>query len=256
MAKRIAVISDIHGNAQALEAVFSDIGKNNIDSIICLGDIVTFGPSPRETIQMIQDFNCSCIMGNHEEALLDPENSSDYEIDGDALQKSVYWCLNKLQDKDLAFIKSFKKTLLVTLGDEVNMLCYHGSPNSTIRGILPTSAPEEIDSLIHFSNSTKIAIGGHTHFQMYRKHKEYILLNAGSVGCAFLNPFLSPPSPSYLPTAEYAIIELLQKNISVELKSIEFDFLKFQTLILASDIPLKGWWEREFNRINEVNNFD
>ncbi|MCC5940411.1 MAG: metallophosphoesterase family protein [Balneolaceae bacterium] len=252
MAKRIAVVSDVHGNAQALEAVLADIGKNSVDSIICLGDIVTFGPSPREIIEMLQQHNCSCVMGNHEEALFDPENTSVYEIEGEALQKSVYWCLNKLYDKDLSFIRSFKKTVSVPLDDEIDMLCYHGSPHSTIRAVLPTSSPEEIDSLIKFDNSTKIAIGGHTHFQMYRKHKEHILLNAGSVGSAFMHPFISPPVPTYLPVAEYAIVEVMQKNISVDLKSIEYDFPKFQNLILASDIPLKGWWEGEFNRINGV----
>ncbi len=250
MANRIAIISDIHGNAQALAAVLSDIEKNDIDSVICLGDVATFGPSPCETIQMIQTFNVSCVMGNHEEALLDPERASDYAIDGEALQNSVYWCLNKLNEKDVSFIRSFKKTLHVALNDEMKMLCYHGSPNSTTGSILPSSTPEEIDSLINVSQSTKIAIGGHTHFQMYRKHRDTIILNSGSVGCAFLNPSVSPPVPSYLPVAEYVIVESRKKNISVELKSIEFDFLKFQRLILESDIPLKGWWEGEFDRIN------
>ncbi|TVR18218.1 MAG: hypothetical protein EA391_02725 [Balneolaceae bacterium] len=253
MGRRVAVISDIHGNAQALEAVLADIGKNNVDSIICLGDIVTFGPSPREIIELIQQHNCSYVIGNHEEALFDPENSSDYEIEGEALQKSIYWCIKKLSDKDLSFIKSFKKTLKVPLSDGVDMLCYHASPISTIRAVLPTSSPEEIDSLINFDNSTKVAIGGHTHFQMFRKHKEYILLNAGSVGCAFRNPFLSPPPPSYLPVAEYVIVEVQQKNITAELKSIEYDFTAFQKLILASDLPLKTWWAGEFDRINKVN---
>ena len=251
MANRIAIISDIHANAQALEAVLLDIGKNDVNSIICLGDIATFGPSPCETIQMIQKYNVSCVMGNHEEALLDPKRASDYAIDGEALQNSIYWCLNKLDEKDLSFIKSFKRTLHVALNDEMNLLCYHGLPNSTTGSILPSSTPEEIDSLINFSHSTKIAIGGHTHFQMYRKHKDTIIVNAGSVGCAFLNPFISPPVPSYLPVAEYAIIEIRQKNISVELKSIDFDFMKFQNLILQSDIPLKNWWKGEFNRINK-----
>jgi predicted phosphodiesterase len=255
MASRIAVVSDIHGNAQALEAVLSDIGKNNVDSIICLGDVATFGPSPRETIQMIQKLDCSCVMGNHEQALLDPERASEYAIDGEALQKSVYWCLNKLHEKEISFIKSFKKTLYVALNDEINMLCYHGSPESTTGSILPTTTPEDIDSLLHINHLTKIAIGGHTHFQMYRKHKDSVIINAGSVGSAFRSPFLSPPVPSYLPVAEYAIIEVWQKNISVSLKSIDYDFLTFQKLILESDIPLKGWWEGEFKRINNGVNF-
>ncbi|NAS31858.1 hypothetical protein GTQ40_12800 [Flavobacteriaceae bacterium R38] len=247
---RTAIISDIHGNAIALKAVLNNIRTQNIDSVICLGDIATLGPSPKECLDLIKNLNCSCILGNHEEALFDPEHADDYNIKGEVLHNTINWCLKKLNSKDIDFLKTFQRTLTIPISKNVNMLCYHGSPKSSTDSILPTITNQEIDSVINFNSSIKIAVGGHTHYQMLRKYKDKIILNPGSVGCAFLNPFTSPPLPSYLPIAEYAIIEISEGDISIELKSIKFNFQEFKNLVIDSDIPLKNWWINEFNRID------
>jgi len=69
-----AIVSDIHGNLEALEAVLADIAKESVDSIYCLGDIVGYGPNPRECIDRVISFDQS-ILGNHDQgALYDPED--------------------------------------------------------------------------------------------------------------------------------------------------------------------------------------
>ncbi|MCC6741089.1 MAG: metallophosphoesterase, partial [Planctomycetia bacterium] len=64
-----AIISDIHSNIDALEAVLKDIDSKGITDIYCLGDVIGYGPNPRECILRAQHFN-DCIRGNHEDALL------------------------------------------------------------------------------------------------------------------------------------------------------------------------------------------
>ena len=64
-----AIISDIHGNLEALEAVLKDIKTKNIQDIICLGDVIGYGPNPRECLKIAQQFKF-CLRGNHEEAVL------------------------------------------------------------------------------------------------------------------------------------------------------------------------------------------
>ena len=64
--KRIAVFSDIHGNAPVLEAIIKDIKVNNIDEVICLGDTLGLGPLPGECIDLIIDNNIYMVLGNHE----------------------------------------------------------------------------------------------------------------------------------------------------------------------------------------------
>jgi predicted phosphodiesterase len=65
-----AVISDIHGNLEALEAVLDDISLRRIDDIICLGDVVGYGPNPRECVDLTAECARLCLMGNHDQAVL------------------------------------------------------------------------------------------------------------------------------------------------------------------------------------------
>ncbi len=68
---KIAVISDIHGNLEAFNAVMDDIGNREIDDIICLGDIIGYGPDPEAVVRRIRDLKIKTIMGNHELGLFD-----------------------------------------------------------------------------------------------------------------------------------------------------------------------------------------
>ncbi|MCB0291188.1 MAG: metallophosphoesterase, partial [Calditrichaeota bacterium] len=77
---KIALISDIHGNLTALEAVLADIRRRGADRIICLGDLATLGPQPREVIARLRELDCPGIMGNHDAALLHLEAAARYQI--------------------------------------------------------------------------------------------------------------------------------------------------------------------------------
>ena len=72
---QIALISDIHGNYTALEAALADIDRRHVDAIICLGDVATIGPQPRQVLDKLKELGCPCILGNHESALLEPERA-------------------------------------------------------------------------------------------------------------------------------------------------------------------------------------
>ena len=69
---RVALISDIHGHLFALDAVLADIQHQNVQMIICLGDMATIGPHPREVIDKLCKIGCKCIRGNHDAVILDP----------------------------------------------------------------------------------------------------------------------------------------------------------------------------------------
>ncbi len=68
---RYAIISDIHGNLEALTAVLADIESNRIDRIVCLGDIVGYGADPIACLEKIRDLDCDCIAGNHDWAAIE-----------------------------------------------------------------------------------------------------------------------------------------------------------------------------------------
>jgi predicted phosphodiesterase len=87
-----AILSDIHGNLEALEAVLADIADQGISQIYCLGDIIGYGPNPRQCIDRAMQFEV-CILGNHDQgALFDPEGFSS------GAEKALFWTRQQLED--------------------------------------------------------------------------------------------------------------------------------------------------------------
>lgn len=246
---KIAIISDIHWNAVALTAVLSDIKKNNIDSIICLGDVATLGPSPKEVIDILRDLNCPCILWNHEEALFNPEKAENYDIKWKLLKSALYWCLNKLEPKDIDFLKKFKSTISIKLENGKKLLCYHWSPNSTTGSIYSDSTHKFLDKTFNKDDMISIAIWWHTHIQILKQYNKILVVNPGSVWCPFDKLFQTSQTPSILPIAQYAIINNDKTNTYVELKQVEYDISKYVSIIKNSDNPLKEWWINEYKRL-------
>jgi predicted phosphodiesterase len=89
-----AIVSDIHGNLDALEAVLADIEAQEITQIYCLGDIIGYGPNPRECIDRVIQFDL-CVLGNHDQgALFDPEGFSS------GAERAIFWTREQLERVD------------------------------------------------------------------------------------------------------------------------------------------------------------
>ena len=87
-----AILSDIHGNLEALQAVLADVAEQGIATIYCLGDIIGYGPNPRECVDRAMSFNLS-VLGNHDQgALFDPEGFSS------GAERAIFWTRAQLED--------------------------------------------------------------------------------------------------------------------------------------------------------------
>src|SRR5476651_1494141 len=87
-----AIISDIHANLEALEAVLADIRQQNISEIYCLGDIIGYGPNPCECIDIVMGSCKLCLLGNHDQAaLFDPEGFNA------TAERAVFWTRKMLE---------------------------------------------------------------------------------------------------------------------------------------------------------------
>ena len=90
-----AIISDIHGNLEALEAVLADIKGLGIDDIYCLGDVVGYGPNPRECVDLVMSSCKVCLLGNHDQgALFDPEGFNA------GAERAIFWTRSILESGD------------------------------------------------------------------------------------------------------------------------------------------------------------
>ncbi len=150
---KIAVISDIHGNLEALNAVLSKIDALNAYMIYCLGDIVGYGPNPNECVELIRSRNIPTIAGNHDKAVT---GELSIESFSQVARVGVLWTQSVITAENKKFLNDLPYSI-----QEHNILFVHSSPDypEEFRYLLsPEDARESFD---YFSNP--LTFVGHTH---------------------------------------------------------------------------------------------
>jgi putative phosphoesterase len=241
---RVALISDTHGNLPALEAALADIRTQGADQIVFLGDAATLGSHPKETLDLLRALDCVCIMGNHDAALLDLTRATELQI-GAPLFPTLAWGHGLLSETHFDFLRSFLPTYKLDLGT-ISLLCFHGSPRSNIDMVLSTTADEIMDGYFADRPATILA-GGHTHVQMLRQRGLQAVINPGSVGSAFMEPFLyNGTTPRLIPWAEYALVRAERGGWSVDLCRVPFDTEAVCRALEAGENPSREWWLSQY----------
>jgi predicted phosphodiesterase len=234
--RRIALISDIHGNEIALRATLRSIRDRGVDEIVCLGDVATLGVAPGEVIDLLQQLGCSCIMGNHDDYLLDPD-LTDSHNELPHIVEAIGWCRERISREQLKFVSGFAEGLLLDLGRGHTLKLYHGSPGSNVVDLFSQTDPDTFDGLLGPERASVMA-GGHTHLQMLRQHRGSLVVNPGSVGAPFREvPHRGPPR--LLPHAEYATVEVRGGDLTVQLHRVALDGKALARAALASDNPMR-----------------
>jgi predicted phosphodiesterase len=208
---RLALISDVHGNCVALDAVLADAAGHGADEIICLGDLAAGGPQPREALARLRALGCRGVRGNADGWLTDglpPGRSQETH----RLGENVAWARAALGPDDLEYLASLSPTLAVTAGG-MTLLCFHGSPRSDVERLLATTPDAELDEALADGPAAQIFAGGHTHLQLSRQCGERLLVNPGSVGLPLGSlTDAEPPLPAW---AEYALVEVEGGQVEV-----------------------------------------
>jgi predicted phosphodiesterase len=191
VAMRYAIISDIHGNAEALQAVLNDIKTRAIDSIICIGDIVGYYPDPESCVEMVRNNATLCVAGNHDYAAIgriDTQNFTYYAF------AAMEWTKQNISERAKEFLRSLPLTI-----EKDNMFFTHSSPSNPQDWsyVFPDSEEavfEAFNSLVFQMNFI-----GHTHWPsimiqendriiLHAEHsiktdkQNFYLINVGSVG--------------------------------------------------------------------------
>lgn len=237
---RIAVISDIHGNAFALNVVLADLRRNTVDQIVCLGDAIQGGPQPAEVVGRLRQLVCPVVMGNADQWLLTGEESGAEVISNERLRKMNDvrdWTLAQLNEDDQAFIRTFRPTVEIPLGETRNLLCFHGSPASFDDIILPTTAEEEFQKLL-VPHLPHIMTGGHTHMPQIRRigASDSFFFNPGSVGLAYSHQ--QPEDHFRLDAwAEYAILTTEDTRLALSFHRVPYEVEKLIDVYRRSGRP-------------------
>jgi predicted phosphodiesterase len=217
---RFILLSDIHGNMLALEAVLRDARPGPADVVACLGDTATLGPHPREVLRTLRELGGPCIMGNHDAFLVEPDLVRQY-TQVPIVTEAIDWCRAQLSTQDLDFVRSFAPTLERSLGGGRSILLFHGSPESHMRDLLATTDDRELDACLG-QQRAQVMAGGHTHLQLLRQHHGSWLVNPGSVGLPF-RAYVAGKRPEIMAYAEYAIVHAEHDTLAVELKRVTLE---------------------------------
>jgi len=228
------ILGDIHGNLAAFEAVLAEARKEGaFDKLICLGDIVGYGPEPHECIQLIQAQNNSCVAGNHDRAV-----SGKISVNGFNSQaaEAINWTAGRLTATDLDYLNSLpEKTVFA------EFTCTHGSPRDPISEYLLSAISAE-DNFPYFD--TDICLVGHTHIPLiFENSHEGALLHEFRDGDVFpiggnqviINPGGVGQPRDNDPRAAYAIYDT-DKN-AVFARRVEYDIAATQMKMREAGLP-------------------
>jgi predicted phosphodiesterase len=231
---RVAVLSDIHANIDAFQAVVGDF-KHRIDSILNLGDLVGYNASPNECIELARDIGMHSILGNHDQAAYNPAFAEHFNI---FARNAILWTRNNLSGENIQFLGGLEKNYRLSCS-----LACHGSPDDISSYIaLPFQARATLKKMKKgLWGNIKICLFGHTHKRkvwrmdvrgkvapveiplngMIRLNEdELYLLNPGSVG----QPRNGDPRASYfIFDAENHTVSfrLVKYNVASAIKKIE-----------------------------------
>ena len=222
---RIALLSDIHGNLDALVASLNSIRKSECEMLIVSGDIVGYYFEPNEVLDALSEFNYQFISGNHEAMLgnliEDPEISSSIR---QKYGKALEIALEKLSQEQIDFLTKAPITKSLHIEGRLFNIS-HGSPWSVDDYFYPDTERELWDRFLELPE--EVFVLGNTHHQLLKRHQGKIIINPGSVG-------QSRSDPGY---SQWVEIDTL--NMDFTFKSVQYDTKRLIDLCHKIDPDLK-----------------
>lgn len=217
---RVAVISDIHSNYDALEAVLSAIGS--YDALVCVGDLVGYGAQPNEVVSKIRSISpAAIVMGNHDYAVSTGDTSGFVHHAVEAVE----WTRREISPENLSYISGLRsKTIL--MANAVSIALAHGSPRDPLNEYIYPGTPDFILRALVGESKGRVLVLGHTHVPFSQGFDSNLIGNPGSVG--------QPRDGD--PRASYAILEL-SPGIKFQIHRVEYDIDAAATKITVRGLP-------------------
>ncbi|MGI8999931.1 MAG: metallophosphoesterase family protein [Candidatus Limnocylindria bacterium] len=233
---RIAVLSDIHANLPALEAVLADLAE--IDQVWVLGDIVGYGPQPDEVISTLQAMGARSVLGNHDGAAIGTVDAAYFNPDA---RKAIEWTAETIDVNSRSYLAT-----LPEVRRDGELTAVHGSPRDPIWEYI-TSSAIAADNFEFFE--TRICLFGHTHlpiaYRLVEGAGEAIPGLAGDVvtldgGRALLNPGSAGQPRDGLPDAAYAILDISDEATgTVSFHRVRYEVDRTQRLMRDAGLPAR-----------------
>ncbi len=229
---RVALISDIHANAVALDAALSHLRQDGVDEVVCLGDVAQGGAQPAEAVDRLRALGCRVVMGNADAFLVDPDASREPVTERHLAVRE--WTLERLGEERVEFLRTFEPTVEAELAPGRSVLCFHGSPTSYDDVLLPSLSDAELRGLLG-EQAADVLAGGHVHLQWLHRLGDAVFLNPGSVGLSYDH---EQPEDDFRfdPWAAYGIVDA-GETLEISFRRVPFDATAVVSAIADSGIP-------------------
>jgi protein phosphatase len=228
---RIAVISDIHGNLPALEAVLRDIEERKADKLICLGDIIGKGPSSKEAVDICRSECDLVIKGNWDEYLFRDLTAVKQGREAD-VYKSMLWYINSVGYERVEYLGALPHKTELYLGGKLVRL-FHAHPGNFNRYFDDSPIEKRLELFEPYDSEidkrADIAVYADIHSVYMQMVKDGILINTGSVG-----------NPLDIPEASYVMLEgdaNAASGVNIQFVRIQYDIDKAIALAREAGVP-------------------
>ena len=221
----LGIISDVHANVIALEAVLAELQQKGADTIVCLGDLVGYGPSPNETLDLIRSAGILCTLGAADERIA-------YDFAREKLPRAgvadstLEWTRTIIKPRHVEFLRSLpvQQRLNTPAG---RLRFFHGSPETPSERLNLNQDPIRLAKLLERNRCTILACGG-SHVPYFRQLPAGWAINPGSVGLSLNGE----------PGADYALFHISDEGkVNVEMDKVEYDFAAVAFDIIAWGLP-------------------
>jgi len=234
---RVAVLSDIHGNAVALRAVLAELDAEGIERGVCLGDVCQGGPEPSECVDLLAERGWPVVLGNADAFVLDPVTAegSTEEITERPLAVRE-WTYEQLGPGRREVVAAYAPTVEADVGAARRLLGCHATPESYHPVVFPTASEDEFRAAFEGSGADVVACG-HIHLQYVRRIGPARVLNPGSVGLAYDHE-QDESALAFDPWAELAIVSCDgDRRFSIDFRRTPFDAEAVVEAHRASGMP-------------------
>ncbi len=228
---RIAIVSDIHDNLTAFEAVLADLDETSPDLVLHGGDLVGGGSSPAEVVDRIRDLRWLGVFGNSDEAVARPETLEEFARQSpappslwDAVHEMTAFTRETLGKERIAWLGALPRAII-----HPPVALVHASPTSAWRSPPADATDEELEST-YLPLGLPIAVYGHIHRSFVRNLPRLMVINTGSVSQSFDGDR----------RASYLLID----NGKPSARRVQYDIDQEINAITASGLPHADWMGR------------
>ncbi|MEA2116766.1 MAG: YfcE family phosphodiesterase [Thermodesulfobacteriota bacterium] len=223
---KILLISDIHANFPALQAVAKYAPPADFDLVCNCGDTTVYAPFPNETIKWLKRHNAISILGNTDRKILQLAKGKQLKKPSKPDKRIMYsWTFDVLKKSSLSYLKSLhKKNIFQVNGVKIGL--FHGSPEDPDEFLFHTTAEDRFRALAKKAKQDIICVG-HSHTPFHKQFEGVHFVNPGSVGRMFDGN----------PATSFAILEIKKRKITVSHHRVPWKIKKMKKVLRDNQLP-------------------